>query len=125
MRTSTRGANIELRLAAVPADGPPVDVVVEAAPDVPARDLLDRVSEATGVDLSDARLGGESVLADAPVSELALQWGDELCAVDGSGSSLAPVELLVEGGPDAGRRCDEGLQRIRRGRREKVGREVE
>src|SRR4051794_41290861 len=97
MQTATRRANIELRLVAVPADGPPVDVVVETAPDVPTRALLDEIAEATGVDLSNATLAGEPVLADAPVSEVALQWGDELSSGGAAASSLAPVELLVEG----------------------------
>src|SRR3954447_7903950 len=116
MQTATRRANIELGLGALAPERPPVGVVVANPAHVAARALLDEIAEATGVDLSNATLAGEPVLADAPVSEVALQWGDELSSGGAAASSLAPVELLVRGGPEAGRRIplDPGLHRVGR-----------
>src|SRR5205085_8927119 len=53
-----------------------------------------------------ARLGGEELPGDAPLAELALRHGDvlELGGAREGGAPAAAVDLVVAGGPEAGRR---------------------
>ena len=81
------------------------DVAVEAAPDVRAGELLAAIGRALGLDASAATLAGEPVPGDVPVSELGLRWGDELLLGRGPApGAAARVELVIDGGPEAGSR---------------------
>jgi S-DNA-T family DNA segregation ATPase FtsK/SpoIIIE len=112
-----RRATTELRLVAVRPDGVAADLLVEAADDVPARAVLEAIAAEIGADAAEATLRGEPVPADAPLSELALRWGDEL-RFGGAPTQSPPAaaELVVHGGPQAGRRIPlaAGVHRIGR-----------
>ncbi len=105
MTTTTRRAPLELRLVVALPDGEHCDVLVETTADVRAEVLLDAIAHELDLDVTSATLHGEHVPGAAPVSELALRWGDEL-RLGGVERKPPPpeLELVVESGLEAGRR---------------------
>src|SRR5439155_44359 len=105
MATTRQRGTIELRLVAVAPDGEAADLVVEAVPDAPARELVAAVAAELGLAEAPARVGGAELPGDAPLSELALRHGDVLdFGRRASPAAAAQRELVVAGGPEAGRR---------------------
>ncbi len=120
MATTTRTTVLELGLVAVGPNGTQQDVRVEYVPDAPARELLDALADELGLDTAPAASrDGEELPVDAPLAELALRHGDEISF---GGDMLPPpamlavAELVVVGGPQAGRRVPlpPGVHRVGR-----------
>jgi S-DNA-T family DNA segregation ATPase FtsK/SpoIIIE len=109
--TTRQLAPVELRLVVLD-DGDERDVRVEAAPEASARALF----AALGLEGRTVFRRGEPIPADAPLSELALRHGDELHAGADAPASAPALELVVAGGPDAGRRIPlpPGVHRVGR-----------
>jgi S-DNA-T family DNA segregation ATPase FtsK/SpoIIIE len=120
MAMTRQRATVELRLVAIGPEGRRRDLRVEAAPDASARELAAAVAHELGLpaDAAQARRGGETLPGDTPLAELALRHGDVLDFRDRAPApaTAAPVELVVHGGPEAGRRIplQPGVHRVGR-----------
>jgi S-DNA-T family DNA segregation ATPase FtsK/SpoIIIE len=101
MTTMRLPSLLELRLVALAGDERH-DLRIEASPNLSAGELVAAIAGELGLSGS-ATLRGDPVPEDAPLSELALRWGDEL-RFGGKRPSPEPalVSLVVNGGPDAG-----------------------
>jgi S-DNA-T family DNA segregation ATPase FtsK/SpoIIIE len=111
--TTRERETVELRLVVIRPDGKRGDVSVEATHDARARELVSALAAELHLDpaAAVARRNGEELSGDAPVSELGLRQGDELrfgppehIRDEAAPVEAAPVELVVVGGLDAGRR---------------------
>ena len=120
METTARTTVHELGLVAAGPDGTCRDVRVEYVADAPARELLDALADELGLDGEPAaRRAGEELPAEAPLAELALRHGDEIRFGDDTPAPPtipAVAELVVTGGPQAGRRVPlpPGVHRVGR-----------
>ncbi len=120
METTARTTVHELGLVAAGPDGACRDVRVEYVADAPARELLDALADELGLDGEPAaRRAGEELPAEAPAAELALRHGDEIRFGDDTPAPPtipAVAELVVTGGPQAGRRVPlpPGVHRVGR-----------
>src|SRR5262245_4590835 len=109
LASTYRPSLVELRLVVVGPDGAAHDLAVETAPDLRARDLLAAIGEELGLDARAATIDGERLPEDGQVSELGLRWGDELRLGERAAAAVRPVaELVVDGGPETGRRVELG-----------------
>src|SRR4051794_10108786 len=96
---------VELRLVVVAPGGETRDLIVETAPEARARDVLQAIGRELSIDASAATVAGDRLPGDAPVSELGLRWGDELrLGATPAAPADITAELVVDGGPEAGRR---------------------
>ena len=101
---ATASSSVELRLVVLAPGGESHDLVVEAAPETRVREVLHAIGCALGVEATAATVAGERLPDDAPLSELGLRWGDELRLDDAGAAVTAAADLIVDAGPEAGRR---------------------
>jgi DNA segregation ATPase FtsK/SpoIIIE, S-DNA-T family len=106
---TARKLTVELGLVAAGPNGDYRDVRVECAADAPTHELLAALADELGLDGGPlvARRAGRKLPAEAPLSELALRHGDEISFRRGPPAmpqSPSVAELVVVGGPEAGRR---------------------
>jgi S-DNA-T family DNA segregation ATPase FtsK/SpoIIIE len=107
METATRGAALELGLVAAGPDGAHRDVRVVCAADASTGELLEALADEIGLEGEAPTAGrrGRELPLDAPLTELALRHGDEIhFGAAPAAAAPATVELVVVGGPEAGRR---------------------
>ena len=120
MESTARRTALDLGLVVAAGDGARHDVRAEFAPEAPAHELLAALAEEAGLDgdLPAARRGGHELPADAPLAELDLRHGDEISFGDERAAPSLPAvaELVVVGGPQAGRRVPllPGVHRVGR-----------
>ena len=113
MATTVEAERLALRLLAAVPGRPPVALQLEAPADATAAAAAEALAHALGVEPGDLVLGrtGAGLAPLAPIGEARLRHGDRLDIVPRGAEAIrppaavrAPVELTVEGGPDAGRR---------------------
>ena len=120
MKSTARRTAIDLGLVVAARDGARQDVRVEFTPEAPTHELLAALAEEAGLDgdVPAARRGGHELPADAPLAELDLRHGDEISFGDEPAAPTVPAiaELVVVGGPQAGRRVPlpPGVHRVGR-----------
>jgi S-DNA-T family DNA segregation ATPase FtsK/SpoIIIE len=106
--TTRERGTVELRLVVIGHDGKRRDMSLEATADARARELVSALAAELDLDPASGvtRHDGERLPSDAPLSELGLRQGEELRFGTGDKTRVAaaPVELVVVGGPAAGRR---------------------
>ena len=107
---------MRLRVTVEAADRPRVDVMIEAEAEAPAAELLGALARHVGVPAAEAQAAynqraGTWLTADGPLLDADLRDGDRLALRPArqAGTEVSPprapiVELVIAGGPDAGRR---------------------
>jgi DNA segregation ATPase FtsK/SpoIIIE, S-DNA-T family len=106
--TTREVGTVELGLVVVAPDGRRSDMWLEATPRAPTHELVSALAAALDLDPVSrvTRADGEQLPDGAPLSELGLRQGDELHfgPRETARTAAAPVDLVVVGGPSAGRR---------------------
>ena len=107
---------MRLRVTVEAADRPRVDVMIEAEAEAPAAELLGALARHVGVPAAEAQAAynqraGTWLTADGSLLDADLRDGDRLALRPArqAGTEVSPprapiVELVIAGGPDAGRR---------------------